>query len=295
MIAVAPSAPPLEVVLDETVPTTRETRGDGMPAALEQRYGGPLDIPLRPDRPTVVANFVATLDGVVALGTGALSGGGLISGFLEPDRFVMGLLRAVADVVVIGAGTVRGSTAKRWTPGQVQPALEPELRDWRAAMGLAPDPTTVIVSASGNVPLTHPGLNDPDVPVLVATTPQGAESLRSAGLPAHLEVEAIGRGGPLTGRDLIALAARRGARVVLSEGGPHLLAELVADDLLDELFLTVAPQIVGRSDERLGLVEGLALSPAEARWQRLVSIRRFGDHLFLRYRRGGSSPVQRES
>ena len=61
---------------------------------------------------------------------------------------------------------------------------------------------------------------------------------------------------------------------------------MLADDRLDDLFLTVAPQLVGRDgDERLGLVEGLALDPAAARWLRLDDVRRSGDHLFLRYRR----------
>ena len=66
-------------------------RGRGMPARLEQRYGTELLIPLRPDRPTVVANFVSTLDGIVALGGGDLSGGGLISGFHEPEGIVIAI------------------------------------------------------------------------------------------------------------------------------------------------------------------------------------------------------------
>jgi riboflavin biosynthesis pyrimidine reductase len=90
------------------------------------------------------------------------------------------------------------------------------------------------------------------------------------------------------------LVGRLGARLALCEGGPHLLAELVADDLVDELFLTIAPQLVGRDGDRLGLVEGLSLRPADARWQDLVSARRSADHLFLRYRRGDAHPVDRE-
>ena len=64
------------------------------------------------------------------------------------------------------------------------------------------------------------------------------------------------------------------------------MGQLVDADLLDELFLTIAPQLAGRgSGERLGLVEGIGLEPPEARWQALTSVRRSRDHLFLRYRR----------
>ena len=69
-----------------------------------------------------VANFVATLDGVVAFDTDESSGGGEISGFFDPDRFVMGLLRAMADVVLVGAGTVRSAPTHEWTARRVHPA-----------------------------------------------------------------------------------------------------------------------------------------------------------------------------
>jgi riboflavin biosynthesis pyrimidine reductase len=257
-----------------------------MPIDLERRYGGLLTIPLRSDRPTVVANFVSTIDGIVALGTGQLSGGGPISGFHEPDRFVMGLLRALADVVVVGAGTLRGSDAHRWTPGHVHPASAASFATWREAMGLHPAPTTVIVTAGGEIPTHHPGLADPGIPVVVATTPSGASRLASTDLGDHVAVRTVEKRDALAAHDVLRLATEDGARVVLTEGGPHLLGSFVDADLLDELFLTVSPQLVGRAgQERLGLVEGLSLAPEEGRWEHLVSIRRSTDHLFLRYRR----------
>lgn len=263
-----------------------ETRGSGMPIDLERRYGGLLTIPLRPDRPTVVANFVSTIDGIVALGTGELTGGGPISGFHEPDRFVMGLLRALADIVVVGAGTLRGSDAHRWTPAHVHPASATSYAAWRASMGLPTVPTTVIVTASGDIPTDHPGLLDPAIPVVVATTPSGADRLAHARLGQNVTVRAEASDASLTADDLVRFASDGGARLILTEGGPHLLGSFVDADLLDELFVTVSPQLVGRGHpDRLGLVEGVALSPKDGRWQDLVSIRRSGDHLFLRYRR----------
>ena len=260
-------------------------RGGAMPALLEQRYGTELLIPLRPDRPTVIANFVSTLDGIVAFGGGDLSGGGLISGFHEPDRFVMGLLRALADVVVVGAGTLRGSTDHRWIAEHVHPASGRDVAAWRSRMGLVPRPTTIVVTASGDIPIEHGGLTDRTIPVVIATTPAGAGRLEGAGLADHVTIEPIGSTDGVTGDDLLALAGRLGARLILTEGGPHLLGEVVGADLLDELFLTLAPQLVGRgASDRLGLVEGIALTPTDAGWHDLVSVHRSGDHLFLRYR-----------
>lgn len=273
-------------VLAETPPSDgrAEIRGLGMPPELQERYGGSLAIPLRTDRPTVVANFVTTIDGIVALGGGELAGGGLISGFHEPDRFVMGLLRALADLVVVGSGTLRGSTEHRWIAEHVHPASRAAFAAWRAEMGLPPRPTTVIVTGSGDIPVDHRGLTDATVPVVIATTPTGAERIRRAGVADHVSIEPLDGEGPLTGADLVALGTRLGARLILTEGGPHLLGEVVGSDVLDELFLTMAPQIVGRgSPGRLGLVEGIALSPTEARWFELASLRRSADHLFMRY------------
>jgi riboflavin biosynthesis pyrimidine reductase len=256
-----------------------------MPEPLRSRYGGPLEIPLRTDRPSVIANFVTTLDGIVAFGQGDLAGGGLVSGNFEPDRFVMALLRAVADVVVIGAGTLRGSSRQRWVAEHVDPADADLFRDWRRSMGLAAHPTTVVVTASGSIPLDHPGLNDAAIPVVVATTAAGAARISTA-TRSHRSVEVLGDGERVRPDEIVGLTRKLGARLVLTEGGPHLLGELVEADLLDELFLTLAPQLAGRADERrLGLVEGLALPPGRTRWEELRSAKRAGDHLFLRYAR----------
>ncbi len=289
-------AAPLEPLWEGHAPSGTRVRGAGMPTALRSRHGGDLLVELRDDRPTLIANFVTTLDGIVALGSGNLTGGGHISGFHEPDRFVMALLRAVADVVLVGAGTVRGSSNQNWIAEHVQPSSAGDFVEWRDAMGLARHPTTVVVTARGDVPAGHPGLNDPSIPVVIATTPGGADRLGSAALPAHVAVRPMGHGAKIGGDDLVGLLADLGARLVLSEGGPHLLGQLVRADLLDELFLTLSPQLVGRDGPgRLGLVEGLGLGPEAGRWQRLQSVRRSGDHLFLRYRRSASDHEHEEA
>jgi riboflavin biosynthesis pyrimidine reductase len=260
-------------------------RGTPMPPELRDRYGGDLVIPIGVGRATLIANFVATIDGVVALGSGDLAGGGPISGNFEPDRFVMALLRAIADVLVVGAGTIAGTSSHQWTAAHLEPRHATAFGEWRAQLGLAPQPTVVIATGSGDVRLGRRGLDEPDVLVVFATTTRGAGRLARAHLPAHARVEVVGAGDRLTPSELMTFLASLGAGVTLTEGGPHLLGDLVAADAVDELFLTVAPQIVGAGESRLRLVEGLALEPAHARWHDLVSVKRSGSHLFLRYRR----------
>jgi riboflavin biosynthesis pyrimidine reductase len=261
-----------------------EARG-GLPESLRSRYGSDLRLPLRHDRPTVIANFVTTLDGVVSYQTPDALGGGEISGFFEPDRFVMGLLRSLADVVLVGAGTLRAAPQHRWTPSHVSRANADAFAELRRNLRLTPQPRTAVVTASGEIDLGHPGLSDPDVAVLLITTSGGATQVDRGHLADHVEI-AIAGDEHVEPAAIIDLLAARGARVVLSEGGPHLIGQLLSAGLLDELFLTIAPQVAGRSADhaRLGLVEGAAFGVATAPWFDLVDLRRDGDHLFSRYR-----------
>ena len=262
-------------------------RGGPLPPALAGRFPGELTIPLQPGRPTLIANFVTSLDGIVALGPGESSaGGGEISGFSEADRYMMALLRGLADAVVIGAGTVRAGRRHVWTPAQVQPDLADAFAAWRSELWLTPQPTTIIVTASGNLDPAHAGLNAPGVPVVVATTPAGAERLAGLPLPSNVRVEAVGEGERVPAGAVLEVIRGTGARVALCEGGPHLFGELLRARLVDELFLTLAPQAYGRdaSLHRLGLVEGTSFGEGQGRWAQLASVRRAGDDLFLRYR-----------
>jgi riboflavin biosynthesis pyrimidine reductase len=262
-----------------------ESRGGVLPPALAARFNGGLTIPLRPDRPTLVANFVSTLDGVVGLGPSEpSSGGGEISGFSESDRFMMALLRGLADAVVVGAGTVRVGRRHEWTPRRLQPSLADAFAALRSELRLAPQPTTIVVTARGDVDPTHPGLSAPDVPVVVATTRAGAARLASLELPPNMKVEIAGEDSHVPAEALLEMVRATGARLALCEGGPHLFGQLLRANLVDELFLTVAPQVVGRDEaaRRLSLVEGVSFG-GQGRWASLASVRRAGDDLFLRY------------
>jgi riboflavin biosynthesis pyrimidine reductase len=120
---------------------------------------------------------------------------------------------------------------------------------------------------------------------VVATTAAGAKRLDEQRFGPHVSVEVATDGDTVPPHEIVSLAAGLGARVVLCEGGPHVIGDLLAARLLDELFLTVAPQMAGRDETtaRLALVEGIAFSPPDAPWAALRSVHRSSDHLFLRY------------
>ncbi|MGZ6314810.1 MAG: dihydrofolate reductase family protein [Candidatus Limnocylindrales bacterium] len=264
-----------------------EVRGGVLPPGLANRFAGELTVELRPDRPSIVANFVSTLDGAVSLGPSKPSaGGGEISGFSEADRFMMSLVRGLADVVVVGAGTVRVGRKHIWTARFVEPELAGVFARWRSEMGLAPQPTTIIVTASGDLDPTHAGLNDPEVPVVVATTPAGAEKLGKLPLAPHVRVQATGDGKHVSAGAVLEVVRGTGARLALCEGGPHLFGDLLKARLIDGLFLTLAPQVVGRdaTAKRLALIEGTTFGDGSGRWANLAWVRHAGDDLFLHYR-----------
>jgi riboflavin biosynthesis pyrimidine reductase len=258
-----------------------------LPSELAKRFGGELIIDLQPDRPTIVGNFVSSLDGVVALGQSeANSGGGEISGFSDADRYMMALLRCLADVVVVGAGTLRVGRRHVWNAAHLQPALAGAFAAWRSELGLTPQPTTIVVTARGDLDATHSGLNAPDVPVIVVTTQTGAARLAALPFSPNVRIEAVEEGSRVPAGALLEVIRGTGARLALCEGGPHLFGEILRARLVDELFLTLAPQVIGRdaTDHRLGFVEGTSFGGGHGRWATLSSIRRAGDDLFLRYR-----------
>ena len=243
-----------------------------LPDALAACYGGALGF----SQPRLYANFVASVDGVVALREGTNSGS-VISGHSAADRFVMALLRACAGAVLVGAGTFRATPGHLWHAGQVYPAGAALFAELRGRLGLAPEPLLVLISASGNLDPSHPALRHP---TLVATTSEGAARLRGR-LPEQTQVAALAD-GPISMAAVLSALHERGHRLVLTEGGPTLVGQLIAEGLLDELFLTTAPSLFGRTanDGRKTLVEDVDISGSALA---LLSARRHGSFLFLRY------------
>jgi riboflavin biosynthesis pyrimidine reductase len=259
-------------------------------------------------RPHVLSNFVTTLDGVVSLNVKGHASGADISGWSAQDRMVMGLLRAVADVVIVGAGTLAVDRHHVWTAEAIFPGLADEYRRLRAALGKRGPPLHVIVSGSGRVDLGLRVFASGEVPALIVTTAAGAKRLRRQRAPDSVQIRAVrrstgatrlstsatrrstsatrGSAGAIRARSILDEVSRASAgRLILVEGGPRLLGDFYAERLLDEQFLTLAPQLVGRDvgDQRISLVMGKSFAPRNPLWGTLVDLRRGSSHLFLRY------------
>ena len=273
--AVEPQLTPLLEPLFEAA----EIGSGPLPPALAQLHGGQLDL----RRTLLFANFVTSLDGITAPDPKAEGQGGLISGGAPADRFLMGLLRSFADAVLVGAGTLRAESRHRWTPGRVYPPAADGYARLRRALGLSPEPPLAVVTGSGRIDPRAPGLAGG----LILTTPAGA-ALLSDSVPEGVRVRVVGEGPRLPVAAAVGALREAGFRSILTEGGPHLFGELVAARLVDELFLTLSPVLAGRDPGgvQLGLVEGVPLLPDIDRRARLLSARRGGSHLFLRYRLG---------
>jgi riboflavin biosynthesis pyrimidine reductase len=245
-----------------------------LPTDLKHLYGR-----LGFSAPIVYSNFVSSIDGVVTLGSKP-SAGSVISGKYPADRFLMGLLRACADAVVIGAGTLRATPGHLWTAAHVFPELATEFIALRSALGRSGSPPLVVLTAAGELDLSHPALVKG---AIVMTTIDGARQIGDR-LPPACELVAMGKGAALDLRQAIAELRRRGLQVLLTEGGPHVMGQLIERGLLDQVFLTVSPVVAGRGEERrFGMVEGIELLPAKGAWTKLLSARRHGEYLFLRY------------
>jgi riboflavin biosynthesis pyrimidine reductase len=245
-----------------------------MPEMLERLYGRIGFV-----EPVLFSNFVASIDGVVALGS-TPSAGSAISRRNQPDRFLMGLLRACADVVLLGAGTLRATPGHHWTPEHVFPDLAESFADLRLDLGRKPRPRLVLLTSKGDVTVSHPAVIGG---ATIITTAHGARVLEGR-LPDSCDLIELGASGEVDLALAVATLHERDYRVILTEGGPHVMGELVRRELLDEAFLTVSPVLAGRDGEkRLGMIAGAELLPEHGAWARLLSARRHGEFLFLRY------------
>jgi riboflavin biosynthesis pyrimidine reductase len=264
-----------------------------LPPELASAYDGGLVVPDGPlgERPYVLVNFIETLDGVISYTQPGEPYQGTVGGKSDTDHMVMGILRARADAVIFGAGSLREDKGHIHTPAFVSPPHAEAYAAMRAALGKGEtQPLSVVMSASGQIDLDERTFHAPDLRVVVVTTAVGEERLRGEALPAGVEVRAVdaSKDGAAT-VDVLAmlrlLADDYGVRVALNEGGPLVLASFLAAGAVDELFLTLAPQLAGRAAERprRALVEGAAFSPADAPNARILSVKQAGEHLFLRY------------
>ncbi len=205
---------------------------------IDVPIGDPLDAladddrPVPANRPWVMANMVASVDGAYAIDgrSGSLGTVG--------DKAVFHSLRALADVILVGAGTARAENYRR-------PDAVPDSAAARAMRGQDPSPRLVLVSRSGRIPADRRFLSGAGpVPLLVH-----AEDLDPAALPAGVDaLECGAEDGGVDVPAMLRVLRDAGARWLLCEGGPGLLGQLHRADLIDELFVTTSPTMVGGSD-----------------------------------------------
>jgi riboflavin biosynthesis pyrimidine reductase len=246
-----------------------------LPPELARLHGGDLGLAGE----CLYANFVATVDGAVAI-PGMRNSNAFVAGDSDADRFLMGLLRAFADAVLIGAGVLRASPRGTWRAAEIYPSAAPAYAELRRELGSAAAPEVAVLTGHGSVDPTHPLFESG---ALVLTSEGGAARLHGR-LPDATTVLTLGDSPTLDPGSVVATLRRRGGRRILCEAGPHTFGGLLAADLVDELFLTRSPLLVGDAGPgtRLGIVEESDLLPGGRRL-RLVSVRRHGSHLFQRY------------
>lgn len=213
---------------------------DLTPDELAQLYAYPADL----REPWVRANFVSSIDG-------AATSDGQSEGLGTPaDKTVFLLLRDLADVVLVGAGTVRSENyGGARTDRRRRRALHEH------GMGGHPDgapPPIAVVTASAAIDLGARLLTDTTVPPLIITTTTAPAERKQQLADAGADVVEAGDLA-VTPKALLRVLAERRLPRVLCEGGPHLFGELLAADAVDELCLTTAPVLVGGTARRISL------------------------------------------
>lgn len=238
-------------------------------------------------RPYVIGNFVETIDGVVSFQIPGRSGGGELSGGSAEDRFVMGLLRSAADAVLVGSGTLHGDPGRVRIPELAYPEAKELYAELRRRLGKPRLPLNVIVTASGRVDLSEPTFHTEGLRAAILTTAEGAARITSEhGDISPIAVRSTGESGLTTPEALLRILDREfKVRLLLHEGGPTVFGQFLAAKLVDELFVTLAPQIAGRANkaQRPSIAGEMLFLPETAPWFELESVKQGSSHLLLRY------------
>ncbi len=210
-------------------------------------------------RPYVIVNMVSSVDGRSAVeGRSSAIGS-------EADRQAMRTLRSKADAVMVGAGTLR---AERLSLGLDDP--------------YGPQPLAVIVGGAGEIPLERNLIVAEGQEVLIIAREEVAVRPGEHRLLRLSDLCAVGSGNLDISEALGVLKARYAVDLLLVEGGPTLNYSLISNHLADELYLTIAPKLLGKAPSgSLGILNGPTLPAGDLT---LLSAHLAGDELFLRYR-----------
>ncbi|MFI9628399.1 pyrimidine reductase family protein [Streptomyces sp. NPDC052042] len=247
-----------------TDPTPTDDEGEWSLDDLADAYAYP-----ETDGPWLRANMVSTLDGA------AQHDGRSQPISCASDMRIFGTLRALADVVVAGAETVR---REGYRPARAREAFAAR----RAAAGQGPAPAVAVVSGGLDLDFSLPLFVSPLVPTLVLTGSGAPAGRMAAARDAGAEVVIAGEGNRVDPARVVRELAGRGFRRLLTEGGPRLLGQFVAAGVLDELCLTVAPMLTAGDAQRIAGGPSMAVPERFA----LASVLEEDGFLFTRYRRG---------
>ena len=270
-----------------------------LPDPVYAAYGELGFPPAPPDRPWIFANFVQTLDGIVSL-LGTEASGSDISQSPE-DRWLMDLLRAHADAILIGMGTLRveAGLGRPGPRGPVFRIVDPAIRKLREKLRRGPE-RNIFLTGSSDIQLDRYAAFDGKLvdPFLLTTSSVAEKLAPQLRQRPHVGVIACGEGQSVDlEAAMLILRHHFGIRYLLCEGGPTMYSNLLELDLIDEKFLTVSPIEVG---SRLPQPEGSqatvtirptafaggGLSKEEAVHWEWLSCRKVGNHQFHRFRRG---------
>ncbi len=240
-------------------------------AGLEKEMRTPPASKIHSDEPWVSFNFVSSLDGAASVDGRS----GELGNAMDQRLFM--LLRHTADVIVVGAQTIRAE-------GYGGELLSGEAQQWRTEQGLAPHPPLAIVSGSLNLAPELQVFTQAPVKPLIFTVASAPREQRLA-LSKVAEVIDVGA-HDVEVEKIVTELVDRGFTSIHSEGGPRLLGTFAAAGHVDELALTLAPLVVGGQAGRIA-------SSAEAAVQNMVldRILKADSMLFLRYVRPQRPPV----
>jgi riboflavin biosynthesis pyrimidine reductase len=188
-------------------------------------------------QPLVRMNFVSSFDGAVEVdGLSAGLGG-------DADKQVFGILRGMADGILVGAGTMRAEHYRAVRPTAAR-------REWRTSVGLAEYPRLIVVSGSLNLDPAQAAFSDAPVRPLIITHGAADDERRDA-LSAVADILVHGVDRVDMRAALVELRSAYGVDHVLCEGGPALFGTLHAADLVDEVCLTISPLLAGAGSGRI--------------------------------------------
>lgn len=231
------------------------------------------------------SNFVMSHDGKTSFSVHGHEGGGDISGFNKHDQWFMGLARARADAVMVGANTLRSEPEHKWTAEFIFPSDSAAFRRLRESEGRSKFPLQVMVTRSGDINPDAAIFSDSSLEVIIATTEKSAARVNSLNL-SNAKTLVVGESDVDLRALNSTLLSEYGVKTMLCEGGPKFYGSMIVERQIDEEFLTISPVMVGASSNnyRPGLVDGIALAPKNNFGGTLKSVRRAGNMLFLRTR-----------